>query len=162
MELSKTGLRDARKCWVLRQGFRMGNEECEVMNDEILRKWLTRCMEMLLVSGEDSGVAAPLGVALDLFDGVQDIEKALAILPHRAIASFNTRFLTGGRNPRSDATSTGRFSRCSSSRMRAAWSSRLRPSSSSTKKSTSLPRRASPRETEPNRRTFRAPWRAAI
>lgn len=31
----------------------MGNEECEVKNEELTRKWLKRRMEVLLESGED-------------------------------------------------------------------------------------------------------------
>ena len=43
----------------------------------------------------------------------------------------------------------------------AAWSRRLRPGSSSTRKSTSLAGPASPRATEPKTQTLRAPCRAA-
>jgi hypothetical protein len=61
-----------------------------------------------------------LGIALNPVDRLQDILQTPAIIPHMAIASFKISFRTAGRRPRSEATSTGRLSRCSSSRTKAA------------------------------------------
>jgi hypothetical protein len=36
------------ECWVLRQGFRIGNEEYEVENEEGPRKWLTISSRVIL------------------------------------------------------------------------------------------------------------------
>jgi hypothetical protein len=106
--------------------------------------------------------ATSLGIPFDVLDRLQDLLLTVAIIPHKATASLSTSFRTTRRSQRSEATSTGRFSSRSKSRTNAAWSSKLRPSSMSTRKSMSLPRRAVPRATDPNIRTFRAPCRAAI
>ena len=52
--------------------------------------------------------------------GIEDIPQASTIFPHKAIASLRTFLRTGGRSPRSEATSTGRLSKRSRSRIRAA------------------------------------------
>jgi hypothetical protein len=65
-------------------------------------------------------VLASLCIPFDTFNRVDYVLKALAIIPHKAIASFNTCFRIGGRSPRSEATSTGRLSNRSKSRMSAA------------------------------------------
>jgi len=64
--------------------------------------------------------------------------------------------------PTGSTKSTWRPRRSSRSLIRWQKSNRLRPSSISTKKSTSLSGRASPRATDPNTRTWCAPCRAAI
>ena len=52
--------------------------------------------------------------------GIEDIPQASTIFTHKAIASLRTFLRTGGRSPRSEATSTGRLSKRSRSRIRAA------------------------------------------
>lgn len=47
---------------------------------------------------------ATLRIAFDPFNRVDNVLNALAIIPHKVIASFNTCFRTGGRSPRSEAT----------------------------------------------------------
>jgi len=61
-----------------------------------------------------------LRILLNPFDGIKNILRASAIIPHKAIASFRTSLLSGWRRPRSEATSTGRLSRRSRSRIKAA------------------------------------------
>ena len=52
--------------------------------------------------------------------GIEDIPQGSTIFPHKAIASLRTFLRTGGRSPRSEATSTGRLSKRSRSRIREA------------------------------------------
>lgn len=59
-------------------------------------------------------------ISLNPHSGIEDIPQSSAIFPHKAIASLRTSFQTGGRSPRSDATSTGCLSKRSRSRIRAA------------------------------------------
>ena len=61
-----------------------------------------------------------LRIPLDPLDGIEDILQASAIIPHKAIASLRTSLRSGWRSPRSEATSTGRLSKRSKSRIRAA------------------------------------------
>ena len=61
-----------------------------------------------------------LRIPFDPLDGIKDILQASAIIPHKAIASLRTSFRIGWRSPRSEATSTGRLSKRSKSRTRAA------------------------------------------
>jgi hypothetical protein len=63
-------------------------------------------------------------------------------------------------SPRSVTTSTGQPRSCSRSYWSPPRSKRVRPGSSSTRKSRSLCAPASPRATEPKTRTFRAPYLA--
>ena len=61
-----------------------------------------------------------LRISFNPLSGIEDIPQASTIFPHKAIASLRTSFRTGGRSPRSEATSTGRLSKRSRSRIRAA------------------------------------------
>ena len=61
-----------------------------------------------------------LRIPFDPLDGIEDILQASAIIPHKAIASLRTSFRSGRRSPRSEATSTGRLSKRSKSRTKAA------------------------------------------
>ena len=94
----------------------------------------------------------------------ESVELSYALEPvaaHSATASRRTRSRMDGRRAEGVATSTGRHRMSSRSTISAAWSSRLRPGSRSTRKSTSLSGCASPRATEPKTRTLLAPCRAA-
>jgi hypothetical protein len=101
------------------------------------------------------------GIPLYLLDGFQDVFKADSIIPHKGTASANILSRTRARSPSSATTSTGVPKTSSRSMSRPPRSERLRPGSRSTRKSTSLCKSLSPRATEPNTRTLRAPCRAA-
>lgn len=107
------------------------------------------------------GSPAPHGVFLDSFNGIQNIPQTFGVVSHNERASFSIRGRRRGRSPASVTTSTFRSNRRCKSMSRPPKSSKLRPGSRSTRKSKSLLGPASPRATDPNRRTLRAPRRAA-
>lgn len=63
---------------------------------------------------------ASLRIPLDPFDRVEDVMEPLTVIPHRVMASLSTCRRTDRRSPRSEATSTGRLSKRSRSKMSAA------------------------------------------
>src|SRR5215475_4461683 len=108
------------------------------------------------------GIPASGRVTLDTVDRIEDVSEALLRVSHRGMASRSTRSRIRGLIPRSLRTSTLHPSKSCSSSHKAAWSSRLRPGSNSTRRSISLCSSASPRATEPNTRTLRAPCLAQV
>src|SRR4026208_1505122 len=101
-------------------------------------------------------------VARNGADGLENILEPGAVIPHRGIASWRTRSRRCGRSAGAVIAAPLRPSNASRSIWSWAWSSRLRPSSRSTRMSTSLSGPASPRATDPNTRTWLAPCRWAM
>jgi len=97
------------------------------------------------------------GLLFNATDGFLDIPQPLKIVSHRDTASRSTRGRIRSRNPLTVTTSTSQWRSACRSTSNPPRSRRLRPGSSSTRKSTSLFSSASPRTMEPNTRTFLAP-----
>ena len=101
-------------------------------------------------------------IAFDIGNPVKDIPEPFLGVSHKGDASLIMRSRIRALSPRSVTTSTSRPNISLSSISSPPMSSRVRPGSISTRKSTSLSGRASPRTTEPKTRTLWAPCRAAI
>lgn len=107
-------------------------------------------------------LATPLSVSRNSLNHFDHLDELFAIFSHSGMASRSTRSLIRGCKPCSVATSTGQPKSVCTSIKNPPRSRRLRPGSSSTRKSRSLSAVASPRAAEPKIRTFRAPYRRAI
>ena len=95
-------------------------------------------------------------------NGFDNVLKLLLFVSHSGTASQRTRSLIRGLMPRSLTTSTLHPSSSCKSSQSPAWSRRLRPAYTSTRRSMSLISSSSPLATEPKTRTLPAPSFAAM